>query len=144
MESRYDWKSTFHANLKKAINMLAPKKQKVINIKLAANTETNYATHLQWADSKVRKNTLVLLLLTIVSTQDAQVSNALPKAVVSGIPSFSELPTWKYQPLSGNMLEAFYIWYAFMKRTNLITKDWAESFIWQIHEKFDVDLIICL
>lgn len=28
MEYRYDWKSTFYANLKKAINMLAPQKTK--------------------------------------------------------------------------------------------------------------------
>lgn len=28
MEYRYDWKSTFYANLKKAINMLAPPKNK--------------------------------------------------------------------------------------------------------------------
>ena len=94
---------------KRLLTCWPPKNKKVINIKLAANTVTNYATHLQWEDSKVRKNTLVLLLLTIVSTQDAQVSNALPKPVVSCIPSFSELPTRKYQPLSGNMLEAFYI-----------------------------------
>lgn len=50
---------------------------------------------LQWDVSKLRKNTLVLFVLIIVSAQDAQVFKAVLKAVVIGIPSFSDLPSWK-------------------------------------------------
>lgn len=48
---------------------------------------------LQCDASKVRKNTLVLLVLIEVSTQDAHVFNAALKAVVVGIPSFRDPPT---------------------------------------------------
>lgn len=50
-------------------------------------------TYLQWDDSKVRKKTLVRFVLIIVSVQDAQVSKAALKALVVGIPSFSDPPT---------------------------------------------------
>lgn len=69
--------------------------------KLAKQIDKNgVKTYLQWDDSKVRKNTLVLFVLIVFSTQEAQVSKAVLKAELIGIPSFSELPTWKYQPLA--------------------------------------------
>lgn len=52
-------------------------------------------THLQCEDSKVRKNTLVLFVLIIVSSQDDHVPKAVLKAAEVDIPSFSEPPTWK-------------------------------------------------
>lgn len=54
---------------------------------------------LQWVDSNVRKNTRVLLVLILLSTQDFQVASAVLKALEIGIPSFIFPPIWKYQPL---------------------------------------------
>lgn len=48
---------------------------------------------LQWEDSNVRKNTFVLFALMKFSAQDTHVLNAVLKAAVMGIPSFSEPPT---------------------------------------------------
>lgn len=52
-------------------------------------------TYLQWEDSNVRKNTDVRLGLTLPSTQDAQVFNAVLKAEAIGIPSFRDPPSRK-------------------------------------------------
>lgn len=45
--------------------------------------------------SNVRKKTCVLLVSIVVSIHEAQVSNAILKAVGIEIPSFNEPPTWK-------------------------------------------------